>query len=120
MTMTMSETKTAFMGRQGDVLVMSATPEIDKPKRDWKEVPRDALGRVVLQAGKVTGHNHAIASKGAKLLRAEGTNDALLLVDGGDAELVHEEHATIAIPDGRYTVRIQREWNGEISRRVED
>lgn len=117
--MTMSETKPAFQARQGDVFVM-ASPGDAKASRDWKEVPRDALGRVVLQAGKVTGHNHAIASKGAKLLRAEGANDALLIVEGGDAELVHEEHATIAIPEGRYVVRVQREWQGELSRQVED
>lgn len=117
--------QTAFQARQGDVFVMTAPEDgvlsaKEQATREWKEVPRDSLGRVVLQAGKVTGHNHAIAAKGAKLLRAPGINDALLIVEGEGAKLVHEEHATIEIPDGRYVVRVQREWQGELSRQVED
>lgn len=111
-----------FMVRQGDVLVMSA-PARPKSGKPWQKETRDELGRVVLAAGEVTGHHHAIANPNVCLLRAEGAegvSDAVLTVSGDMAELVHEEHGSIPIPRGEHLVRIQREWGGELSRRVED
>lgn len=108
--------KKLTMFRQGDVLVLAAR---EQPQGTWKEVPRDATKRVILAAGEVTGHHHAIHERGVCLLRAEGISDAVLTVRD-DAQLVHEEHGTISIPGGTYRVRIQREWGGEVSRRVED
>src|SRR5689334_8545896 len=113
----MKKPKTKFMARQGDVLI----EEIDeRPQGDWKEAPRDDRGRVILAAGEVTGHHHAIHSPSVCLLRAEGVSDAVMTVGRELAELVHEEHGTIPIPPGQHRVRIQREWGGELSRRVED
>jgi hypothetical protein len=115
------------MIRQGDVLVMRHPGVVgcrgSKQLRDegWKDQPRDGQGRVVLAAGEVTGHHHAIHAPGVCFLRKEGVSDAVMTVGGGaNAELVHEEHSTIAIPSGRFVVRIQREWGGEVARRVED
>lgn len=105
-----------WMVRQGDVLVMRANKSI----KGMKQQKRDELNRVVLAAGEVTGHHHAIHDPGVCLLRAEGVSDAVLTVSSDLAELVHEEHGTIPIPRGRHIVRIQREWGGELSRRVED
>lgn len=113
----MKQTKKKFMARQGDVLI----EQLDsRPEGHWKEVPRDDLGRVILAAGEATGHHHAIRAPGVCLLRAEGVSDAVMTVGRELAELVHEEHGTIPIPPGEHRVRIQREWGGELSRRVED
>jgi len=110
-------TMRSWMIRQGDVLVMrSKRPTAKK----WEKQGRDELGRVVLAAGEVTGHHHAIGSPNVCMLRAEGISDAVLTIGAEFAQLVHEEHATIDLPKGRYVVRIQREWSGAVSRRVED
>lgn len=110
-----TETVTTFQIRQGDVLVTDVIPP---PAIDEAHAAsRDDRGRVVLAAGEVTGHHHAIKERGVSLLRAEGVHDAVLTVGKEMAWLVHEEHGQIAIPTGRYTVRIQREWSDESSAR---
>lgn len=104
-----------FMARQGDVLVM----EINlKPSGDWVAVPREE-GGVILARGEVTGHKHQIRDPGVCMLRAEGISDTVITC-ATSSELVHEEHGMISLKKGTYRVRIQREWGGEISRRVED
>jgi hypothetical protein len=87
--------------RQGDVLLqkMDKLPENVHPV-DWQE-------RVVLAYGEVTGHAHAISTKYAKMYMWQG--ERLLEVQPG-AKLVHEEHGTIALPEGVYKVVQQREY----------
>jgi hypothetical protein len=80
------------MLRQGDVLLVEVTGEIPS---DAKEIARDK-GKVVVAYGEVTGHSHAIASKGATLF-AVNENLRLLRIEDA-AELQHEEHATIKLP----------------------
>lgn len=110
------KTKAPFMVRQGDVLVFAGT----KPPAITTEVPREN-GAVVLAHGEVTGHTHAIREPGVCMLRAEGLGDRWLNVSVTSL-LQHEEHGTIELPGGgeTLTVRIQREWQGGVSRRVED
>lgn len=109
----MTENKKTFAARQGDVLVMKVS---SIPVGDWKCVPREE-GSVVLAHGEVTGHK--LREPGVCMLRAEGVSDAVITV-ASRSELVHEEHGTISLRKGIYLVRIQREWNGGLSRRVED
>ena len=87
--------------RQGDVLLQKVT-----------QLPDNALeteceGFVILQFGEVTGHKHAISTNFAKLFTAKGQRD--LEVQTG-AQLVHEEHGTINLPQGYYRVIQQREY----------
>lgn len=108
--------------RQGDVNITLAGSEVVEEK----EVPR--VNKVlVLQKGMVTGHAHRILDKGAKLFEIKplhATNEALtqrlLVVDDKPVSLVHDEHDTIAIPPGRWLVTIQREYNAEFLRQVQD
>ena len=102
--------------RQGDVLICRIDPA--KVPAETTEIPREA-GRVILAHGEVTGHAHAIRNRNVCFLRAEGHTDRFLQVSV-TSNLEHEEHDTIALPPGTYRVRIQREWSGEVSRRVED
>lgn len=102
-----------FMVRQGDVLVFSG-----KPPANALDVPRES-GAVILAHGEATGHAHAIRDPNVCMLRAEGVGDRWITV-GAVSRITHEEHDAITIGEGTFTVRIQREWHGGISRRVED
>jgi hypothetical protein len=94
--------------RQGDVLLqrIDRLPENAQPV-EWKN-------RVVFAYGEVTGHAHAISTRYAQMYAWE--NDRLLEIKPG-AELVHEEHATIKLPEGYYKVIQQREYVPEAAPR---
>lgn len=104
-----------FQARQGDVLVwnvdgIEATEEITRED-----------GAVVLAHGEVTGHKHQIREPGVYHLRREGIHAyTVLRVDSDTVDLVHEEHATIAIPAGKHAVIIQEEYTAEDYRPVND
>jgi hypothetical protein len=87
--------------RQGDVLLqkVDALPEGLVPVT-WER-------RIVLAYGEVTGHAHALSTLHAEMFTRQG--ERYLQVKPG-AELVHEEHATIKLPEGYYKVVQQREY----------
>jgi len=87
--------------RQGDVLIQ----KIDRLPVDAREVEWD--DRVILAYGEVTGHAHALSTAEAKMYSWQG--ERILEVKPG-AKLVHEEHATIVLPEGFYKVIQQREY----------
>jgi hypothetical protein len=94
--------------RQGDVLLLAIDPA--SLPADARPVPRQG-GRVVLAEGEVTGHAHAISSPAATLLRSgAGAGAPRILRASAPVDVVHEEHATIALPEGLYAVVIQREY----------
>jgi hypothetical protein len=94
--------------RQGDVLLLAIDP--DGLPEKVRTVPRQG-GRVLLAEGEVTGNAHAIHSPAATLLRAgTGAEAPRFLRTTAAVDLVHEEHATITLPEGLYTVVIQREY----------
>ena len=103
------------MYRQGDILI---TP-IRKIPRGLREVPREN-GRLVVAHGEVTGHAHVVEGE-ATLLASDVTEleETFLRVET-EAELVHDEHATIALPPGGYRVTRQREYSPEEIRQVAD
>ena len=110
------------MARQGDVLVMACS---NVPK-GLVPAPKDARG-VVLAEGEATGHCHKFTDPNVCMLVREGAAfdvDKLLQIapTAERAELVHDEHSTIAFAPGNYTVRRQREyaWAQEASRAVAD
>lgn len=88
--------------RQGDVLVQ----KIDKLPADARAV--ECENRIVLQFGEVTGHCHAISTDTAAFYTARG--ERFVVTRPGGANLVHEEHGTIQLPEGVYRVVQQREY----------
>ena len=100
-------------GRQGDVLLtrVNALPGIcaEMPPTD---------GKIVIAHGEMTGHAHAMPSAAARLLDYRGR--MYVEVTGTDAQpLFHEEHETLLLEPGLYSVRIQRQhfdrnhrWSG--------
>lgn len=111
-------TKTRWMARQGDVLMMEvdAIPaEAMAHKR-----PSDA-GRTILAYGEVTGHCHALAE--GQTVGYGPSDDAFWLeVIGDGAVVTHDEHAPITIPSHvrRLAIVRQREYSGAGERRVAD
>lgn len=100
--------------RQGDVLIVA----VDNIPKGLKEVPREA-GRIVLAHGEATGHAHAITGE-ATLYGTDLENRFLEVLADGGVELIHEEHATIALPRGMYQLIRQREYTPEADRWVAD
>jgi hypothetical protein len=88
--------------RQGDVLVQ----KVDKMPENANPVKWE--GRVILQHGEVTGHCHAISTDYARMYTAKGQRYLEIYKPG--AKLNHEEHGTIALPEGFYRVIQQREY----------
>lgn len=102
--------------RQGDVLV----ERIDSFPNKLKPVAREA-GRVILAHGEATGHAHAISDKHASLFRTdEHPGVTFLEISQAMAQLVHDEHTTIALAPGNYRVTRQREYSPEAIRNVQD
>lgn len=117
--------------RQGDVLLVKVDEQVDKAKACL--VARDS-GRVVLAYGEVTGHAHAIFSPDVELFE-ETLPESRLQQDARElqnvlgnrwlvvtkpAELVHEEHGTIALDPGTYKVIRQKEYDPIRDRQVLD
>lgn len=101
--------------RQGDVLIQTIAAIPPDAKR------LNPAGRIILAAGEVTGHHHAIAlMDGIQIEAYEKDGTTYLHIEGGDAILGHEEHGTIALPPGNYESWIQREYTPEEIRNVAD
>jgi hypothetical protein len=60
----------------------------------------------------------ALVSRG--LLQHDRCAIGFLVVDGGPVTLKHDEHNAIRIPQGRYYVGGQQEWDAAEARRVQD
>lgn len=95
--------------RHGDVLISKV-----------EEIPTShpRLGST-LARGEVTGHSHRFRDPESVQLYQAGA-DTYVYVKSESAELIHEEHATITLPQGYYKVWMQREYSPEAIRRVID
>ena len=99
--------------QQGDVLLLAASLPVGARKN---------AGRV-LAHGEVTGHAHAIHDADVDLFapgEASILAERYLRIGAGGATVVHEDHAPIALPEGLYEVRHQREYEPDEIRRVAD
>ncbi|PZV11177.1 MAG: hypothetical protein DCF22_15035 [Leptolyngbya sp.] len=94
--------------RQGDVILIPQAQAVSGAK----------LEHLTLAEGEVTGHRHRISQGEAELYEREGT--LYLKVLSPTALLTHEEHHPIAIPQGNWQVRIQREYEPQGWRYVAD
>lgn len=88
--------------RQGDVLLIPLSPT-DDPQQFGQP-----LAHIVLAEGEVTGHRHQI-SEGQACLYQKGETRYLQILSNS-ATLTHEEHKAIAIPQGYWLIKIQREY----------
>jgi hypothetical protein len=100
------------MFAQGDLLI----ERVADAEPSGMVVAPDQSGATVLAEGELTGHRHAIFDrvtmfKDDALAREipAGLYVGHVKVRDGSALLVHQEHAPIALPEGTYRVRRQRE-----------
>lgn len=112
------------MYRQGDVLLIpvdqSRLDAVTSPLSTWPqkqtEIPSKD-GRLILAEGEATGHHHSVDARHGKLYAtAMGT----ILMLARAAELLHQEHEEIRLPEGAYEVILQREYSPGEARRVRD
>ncbi|MCM1983291.1 hypothetical protein [Lyngbya confervoides] len=96
--------------RQGDVILIPLSQTTHFQKRP--------LNHLTLAEGEVTGHRHRISQGSAELYEREGT--LYLRVLSPTAQLTHEEHDQVTIPQGDWAVRIQREYEPDGWRYVAD
>jgi hypothetical protein len=94
------------MYRQGDILFVSGSIP-DKAEQ--------AESRVVAY-GEATGHSHRLEGDATVLNAPQG----MFVRAGTDAAIVHDEHATIQLPEGEYRVIRQREFDEGAIRYVSD
>jgi len=109
------------MYRQGDVLLVPATPNAF----DLRPVYRKREdGGIILAAGEATGHHHRIRDRSAREYREVGRpRRRYVRVGPRGATITHEEHDPIQVPQGTYEIVQQREFapeEADLTRRVYD
>ena len=98
--------------RQGDVLIEHVATI---PKGVKKQEP--IAGRIILAHGEVTGHHHSIDADKADWWKS---GDDQFVTVKEQSEVVHQEHATVTLPPGKYRVLRQVEYSPEAIRNVAD
>lgn len=91
--------------RHGDLLVHNV------PRPDIRLIKQFVEGDAILLRGEATGHNHRLQGD-FTLYRSNDTTEAgvTYFEVHGKANLNHEEHGFIALPEGFYAVVRQREY----------
>ena len=98
--------------RQGDVLLIPVNSIPENLKQTKK---------VTLALGEVTGHHHSIFNDGVVGFADDEESLAeYIQVKNGPAELIHQEHDVIEIPEGKYRSVIQSEYTPQEIKRVQD
>ncbi len=99
------------MYRQGDVLLRKVVSIPDNAKE------KPVQQRIILARGEATGHAHVLEASRVQLFE-DGQGNMWLQVNSRDAEIRHEEHATVHISRGIYQVVQQRTYSPEEIRKV--
>jgi hypothetical protein len=94
--------------RQGDILIeeVETLPIVLKQKED-----------LVIVRGEVTGHSHKLTGG---VIWIEESSGEMYLDLSSPQKLIHEEHEAIEIPEGKYKVIRQREYDEKEIRFIED
>ena len=102
--------KASAQYRQGDLLFIQI---------DTGQLPRGAkrLLHRVLAEGEQTGHRHQVLEDDVVLVQDE---EKLFLEVPNGGTVVHEEHGPIALPEGLYEVRRQKQYKPDETSYVQD
>jgi len=79
-------------------------PKKRKQQQTEPVAAQEAVVRITLAKGEVTGHAHV--ALGVGLLFDEDTG---VLTVPKEAEVIHEEHGTVKVPAGKYKVGLVKE-----------
>lgn len=88
------------------------------PAKDWVTKARKAAKAGTARLYRGIGTIAKLRSAGE--LTTDTLAIGLLVVEGGNVNLGHDEHDTITIPPGAYYVGNQREWDAAEERRIAD
>jgi len=100
--------------RQGDILFAQISKQEFDRKPRWIEPNRSG----VVARGETTGHIHQLDGNGVLFGDREGL--MWVVVEEETAEVRHNEHAPIELPQGFYRVIVQREFTEDGFRNVSD
>lgn len=100
--------------RQGDVILVPCAAS-DVRGRKAKRV----AGRLIVAAGEVTGHHHAICDAEVDLI-IDDFEEQFVVVGAKGATIVHEEHGPIDLAPGAWRRMPQVELEEGDIRRVAD
>ena len=91
-------------GRHGDLLIQ----RIDSFEGDL-----ETFEKVVLAEGEHTGHKHLLSKldENARIEFADFVDHMIFKVEGGNVQLVHEEHKQIIFEPGIYKVTYEQEYD---------
>jgi len=89
-----------------------------------EKLPEGAVfekGRRIVAEGEATGHHHKLVEVDTES-RAEiySLGEQLFAKVQGDVIVSHQEHPALAVDEGLYQIRIEREYTPEEVRRVLD
>lgn len=101
------------MYRQGDFVFVRVN---EAPPQDAIAEKR-TNGKTIVGYGEATGHHHAIASRGAKIV---AVGDMRWIVASEPVEITHQEHHVITLPAGVWTVVQERTYHAGNIQRVVD
>ena len=103
--------------RQGDILLTKREPE---EKVSFKGYKAKANGCVA--EGEVTGHAHRlqVTSKHTLFENENDVLDMIVEVKDAPAEITHEDHGTLNVPEGVWDVTHQTEYTPKGRRQVRD
>ena len=79
-------------------------------------------GSFILALGEATGHHHKITVLDPVDMEIRETPAGYILVLKREGQLTHQEHGTITVAPGKYSVGREREfdWFAKVARRVID
>lgn len=97
------------MYRQGDILIVPVS-EKDRWVHDRAGTWALVNGGIV-ERGEATGHAHRLVL--GDVMQQVRNQRELRLVSSGGAQLTHDEHDTIVLPEGEYRVLRQREFQAD-------
>jgi hypothetical protein len=96
-----------MMIRQGDVLLKKVSSIPEGAKHEETKI---------VAYGEATGHHHKLVG----VAEVYSLEDQLFATIGEGVQIVHQEHAPLAVEEGIYEIRIQREYTPQGVRQVMD
>ena len=89
--------------QQGDVLMHQIATLPAKAQK------KATTGRIILAAGEMTNHHHAVIEEEGVTLYT--LDEILYLVADHEVSVTHEEHGVVTIPAGTYQIGIVQEYD---------
>lgn len=114
----MKNKKVPTQYRQGDVLFVRTNDSVPEKIEGF---PLHNSKSKIVALGEVTGHKHRVEGPADVYYTRDKDRGEFInvhedtKVDDAVAKVVHEEHAAITLPPGRYKIVHQREYDGQSS-----